>query len=312
MPVEATRVQKGDIAAFYTGTASLEAEDEALVVAKAGGIVERIFVEEGDYVRAGQALAKLDDDRLTLELDRVQMTLDQQKRIYDRNEELHKKKLISQEEYERLKSEYETQQAARDLAALEVEYTTIRAPISGVISERMIKTGNMVGTHATAFRLTDFDPLLAVIHVPERELNRLKKGQSADLKLDALPGQAFTGRIERISPVVDPTTGTFEVTVEIRDKSGRIKPGMFGRVHIVYDTHEDVLLLPKEAVQSEDDESAVYVVEDSIAVRRLVEPGYVDDRYVEIISGVSLDDLVITTGQGGLRDSARVEVISGQ
>lgn len=310
VPVEAASVTTGEIAAYFSGTASLEAEDEAMVVARAGGVVEQIFVEEGDYVQEGQTLAQLEGERLKLELDRVQMTLDQQKRIYERNEELHAKQLVSEEEYERVKSEYEAQQAAHDLAALELEYTTIRAPFSGVVSERMVKVGNMVATHEPAFRLTDFDPLLAVMHVPERELNKLRKGQTAELRLDALPGQIFTGQIERISPVVDPATGTFKVTVEVRDRSGSLKPGMFGRIRIVYDTRSQTLLVPKTAVASEDNEAAVYLVRDNMAFRQIVETGYEDSQHIEILTGVADGDVVVTTGQSSLGDSTRVEVIN--
>ncbi|MCH8962863.1 MAG: efflux RND transporter periplasmic adaptor subunit [Bacteroidetes bacterium] len=310
VPVEAATVETGEIAAFYTGTASLEAEEEALVVAKTGGIVIEILAEEGQYVEEGQPLVKLDDERLTLELSRAEAALAKLRQDYERNDELFQKSLISAVEYERVKSDYETQKAARDLAQLDVTYTTVRAPFSGIISERLIKKGNMVATHAPTFRLTNFDPLLAVMHVPERELNKLRKGQRAELRLDALYGEVFTGVIKRISPIVDPTTGTFKVTIEVRDRSRQLKPGMFGRIRIVYDTRTDVLLVPKEAILAEDDESAVYVVRDSLAYRQVVETGYSNDAHMEIISGIDAGDIIITTGQNSLRDSSKVEVIN--
>ena len=310
IPVEATAVTTGDIAAFFTGTASLEAEEEALVVAKTGGVVMEIFAEEGQYVKEGQPLAKLDDERLALEMSRSEAALAKLQRDYERNEELFQKSLISAEEYERIKSDYETQKAARDLAQLELTYTTVTAPFSGIVSERLIKKGNMVATHAPTFRLTDFDPLLAILHVPERELNKLNRGQRAELRLDALYGEVFTGTIKRISPIVDPTTGTFKVTVEVRDRSRQLKPGMFGRVRIVYDTREDVLLVPKEAILAEDDESSVYLIRDTMSFRQLVETGYSDDAHIEVLSGIDAGDWVITTGQNSLRDSTKVEVIN--
>jgi len=310
VPVEAATVETGEIAAFYTGTASLEAEEEALVVAKTGGVVIEILAEEGQYVEEGQALVRLDDERLILELSRAEAALARLRQDYERNEELFQKSIISTVEYERIKADYETQKAARDLAQLEVTYTTVRAPFSGIVSERLIKKGNMVATHAPTFRLTDFDPLLAVMHVPERELSKLRKGQRAKLRLDALYGEVFAGVIKRISPIVDPTTGTFKVTIEVRDRSRQLKPGMFGRIRIVYDTRTDVLLVPKEAILAEDDESAVYVVRDSMAYRQVVETGYSNDKHMEIISGINAGDLIITTGQNSLRDSSKVEVIN--
>ena len=309
VPVEAASAIRGDISAFFSGTASLEAEEEANVATKASGVVTKIFVEEGDRVRAGQALAKLDGERLALELARTEVSLNKLKREHDRNEELYKKQLISVEEYERIKSDYETQQAAYNLAKLELDYTTVRAPISGIVSQRYIKVGNTLQMNEQTFMISDFDPLLAVMYAPEKELGKLKVGQDAQLTVDALAGTNFAGTIKRISPIVDATTGTFKVTIEVQDKSRVLKPGMFGRVQIIYDTHMGTLLVPKEAVIEEDSEISLYVVQDSQAFRKVIDRGYVDERYVEILSGIDEGAQIITAGQGSLRDSARVEVI---
>ena len=309
VPVEAAHATRGEISAFFSGTASLEAEEEATVATKASGVVTKIFVEEGDRVKAGQALAKLDGERLALELARTEVSLNKLKREHDRNEELYKKQLISVEEFERIKSDYETQQAAYNLAKLELDYTTVRAPISGIVSQRYIKVGNTLQMNEQTFMISDFDPLLAVMYAPEKELGKLKVNQHAQLGVDALASTAFTGKIKRISPIVDATTGTFKVTIEVQDKSNVLKPGMFGRVQIVYDTHSDALLVPKEAVIEEDSEISLYVVQDSQAFRKVISRGYIDERYVEILEGIDEDAQIITAGQGSLRDSARVEVI---
>ncbi|MBT8399080.1 MAG: efflux RND transporter periplasmic adaptor subunit [Rhodothermia bacterium] len=310
VPVEVSTVIRGDISAHLVGTATLEAEDEATVVAKSGGIVAQLFVEEGGYVRIGQKLAQLEDDRLSLELERAEASLQKLQREYARNEELHEKQLVSTEEYERVRSEYEAQKAARDLAQLSLQHTTVVAPISGVVSERMIKVGNMVQAFEPTFRITDFDPLLAVMHVPERELQKLKVGQRASVRVDAFPDEQFTGRILRISPVLDPATGTFKVTVEVRDRSRRLKPGMFTRIRIVHDTHTGTLLVPKVAVVAEDMASSVFVVRDSMSFRQEVVTGYEDDKYVEVSEGIEEGATVITTGQTNLKDSSLVEIIS--
>ncbi len=309
IPVEAAQIREGDISAFFAGTATLEAEEEADVVAKGGGIVKNIFVEEGTYVKVGQILAQLDDERLSVELARAEATLRKLSTLFERNEELYAKQMISSAEYEQSKSDLDAQQAAVDLAKLALAYTSVRAPISGVVSERLIKVGNMVQTYAPTFRITDFDPLLAVMHVPERELNKLRVGQTAQISVDAVPETAFIGHIKRISPVVDPMTGTFKVTVEVMDESHQLMPGMFGRVGIVYDTHPNALLIPKEAVITEDDQSTLFVVKGDTALRTVIKTGYSNARFIEVLDGVALGDLVITTGQANLKDSTRVEII---
>lgn len=310
VPVEAAAVEVGEAAAFFSGTAALEAEDEATVVARVGGVVEAVLVEEGTYVEAGQPLARLDDERLRLELSRAEVELAKQERVFERTQKMYDKQLVSAEEFERIRSEYETQKVARDLAAMQVAYATIRAPIGGVVSTRHIKAGNMIRENDPAFRITDFDPLRAVMHVPERELNKLREGQTATLHFDALPGETVTGRVKLISPTVDPETGTFRTIVEVRDPAHRVKPGMFARVRVQYDQRADALLVPKQAVLEEDDEAAVFVVQDSMAVRRVVTTGYANGDRIEIVDGIQAGERVVVTGQSTLQDSARVEIIN--
>jgi membrane fusion protein (multidrug efflux system) len=309
IPVEISQVEIGNIAAFFTGTATLEAEGDAAVVAKVGGVVKQILVEEGAYVKAEQILARLDDDKLAVQLAQAEANLHKLESDFRRNEELFNKKLVSAEVYQRAKFEYDSQKAAFEMTKLDHDYASIRAPISGVVAERMIKVGNMVLPNTPTFRITDFDPLLAVLHVPEREMSKLRVGQPASLTVDAISGADFTGRIARVSPVVDPTTGTIKVTVEVRDPSRQLKAGMFGRVNVVHDVHTNTLLVPKGAVVAEDAESAVFVVQDSVAYRKLVKTGYVNGANIEVLEGLKVGEVIVTTGQGSLKDSTKVEVV---
>jgi membrane fusion protein (multidrug efflux system) len=309
IPVEVSHVETGNISAYFTGTATLEAEGDASVVAKVGGVVEQILVEEGGYVKAGQVLAKLDDEKLAVQLAQAEANMKKLENDFRRNEELFNKKLVSAEVYQRAKFEYDSQKAAFEMTKLDHDYASIRAPISGVVAQRMIKVGNMVLANTPTFRITDFDPLLAVLHVPEREMSKLRVGQPAALTVDAIAGENFSGRIARVSPVVDPTTGTIKVTVEVRDPSRQLKAGMFGRVNIVHDVHTNTLLVPKSAVIAEDAEAAVFVVQDSVAYRKLVKTGYVNGANIEVLEGLKAGEKIVTTGQGSLKDSSKVEIV---
>ncbi len=309
IPVEAANVTRGDVSAYYATTATLEAENEADVVAKISGVIKQVLVEEGDRVNAGQALAILDEEQYRLEVTRAEANLARLENDFNRNKEMFERNLISAEAFERVKFEMESQKATLELARLSVEYSTIRATISGVISARMIKTGNMVTTNQALFSITDMDPLQAIIFVPEHEMSKIRVGQSTLLQIDAIPGTEFSGRVERISPIVDRTTGTFKVTVFVKDASNRLKPGMFSRVRIVYDVRYQTLVMPKGALISEDGRTTVFVVQDSIVLRRPVEVGYTNGTKVEILKGLELGASVITVGQNSLRDSSKVFVI---
>ena len=309
IPVEAANVTRGDVSAYYATTATLEAENEADVVAKISGVIKQVLVEEGDRVNSGQALAILDEEQYRLEVTRAEANLARLENDFNRNKEMFERNLISAEAFERVKFEMESQKATLELARLSVEYSTIRATISGVISARMIKTGNMVTTNQALFSITDMDPLQAIIFVPEHEMSKIRVGQTTLLQIDAIPGTEFTGRVERISPIVDRTTGTFKVTVYVNDVSNRLKPGMFSRVRIVYDVRYQTLVMPKGALISEDGRTTVFVVQDSIVLRRPVEVGYTNGTKVEILNGLELGASVITVGQNSLRDSSKVFVI---
>lgn len=310
VPVEIAVVMTGDIAAYFTGTATVEAEEETEVVAKVGGVVEKILVEESDYVNAGNILAKLDDEKIAVQLAQAKANLKKLESNYQRSQDLHKKNLISTEGFQQAKYEYEHQKATYELAALDLQYTSIRTPISGVVAERLIKVGNMILPNQGVFRVSGLDPLIAVLHVPERQLRRLRVGQKAMLSVDAIEKTEFSGRIKRISPIVDPATGTIKVTLEMHDPSRQLRPGMFARINIIYDVHSGIMLAPKDAIISEDRESAVYVVRDSLAIRQNIEIGYTNTTHVEVVHGLQPGDTIVTTGKGSLKDSTKVDIVS--
>ena len=310
IPVEVSPTSRGEITAFYPATTTLESEDEATVVAKVGGVVEKYYVEEGDEVKAGQPLVQLETDRLKLELDRTNANLRKLKNDLERNEAIYKKNLVSSEAFEKLKFDYESQLASYELAKLELEFAQVKAPIDGVISKRHVKVGNMITVNQAVYQITDFDPLHAVIYVPEKELYKLRVNQKAMVQVDANSETYYQGFVKRISPVVDADSGTFKVTVEVNDPEKQLKPGMFGRLQIIYDMHDNALLVDKRAIISEDDNTWVFVVNDNRASKKMVKTGFINNRHIEILEGLSDGDKVVTTGQNSLKDDSLVEVLN--
>lgn len=306
VPVEVTRPTRGDIYAVYSGTAPIEAYAEADVIAKVAGEVREILVEEGDEVKQGQVLARLDGDRLRLELSQSEANLRKLQRDYERNVDLKEKGLISSGDFDKIRYDMEALEASYNLARLELDYTQIRAPIDGVVSNRFIRRGNTIEVNAPVFRVTSFDPLVAYLHVPEREYRNIRKDQIVGIDIDALQGQRIIASVTRVSPIVDPETGTFKITIEISDDQRRIKPGMFGRISIVYDQHSDVLQIPRSAIIEDSGEMSVFVVADDKATRQAVTTGYSNSGMIEITSGLTDDDRVVTIGHVGLKDDAVV------
>ena len=310
IPVETSAATRADIYAMYSGTAPIEADAEAGVIAKVAGEVREILVEEGDEVRSRQILARLDGDRLRLELMQSEANLRKAQRDYQRNMDLKDRSLISTGDFEKLKYEMQALEAAYNIAKLELSYTDIRAPITGVISQRFVKVGNTIDVNDVTFRVTSFEPLIVYLHVPEREYRRIGKGQTAVIEVDALQGSEFEATVARISPVVDPATGTFKITVEVSDPTRRLKPGMFGRVNIVYDMHAQALQVPRSAIIDEAGETSVFIVEDAKAVRRTITTGYSNNGHIEVLDGLTGSEKIVVVGQAGLREGSKVSIIN--
>jgi membrane fusion protein (multidrug efflux system) len=311
IPVETATIRKADVAAYYSGTTTIESDEQAVVVSQITGVVLDINAEEGEYVQAGQLLVKVEPDRYRLEVERNEAALNRLETDFQRKQELFDRKLVSAEDFERVSAEYEAQKAQVALARLDLKYTDIRAPISGFISERMVRVGNLVELHQPVYSITSYDPLLAVLHVPERELGVLRIGLEVTVRLDAFPEQEFKGEVIRISPVIDPATGTFRVTTEVKDPEKRVKPGLFGRVDIVHDVRRDVPVVPRSAVIKEDEQTFVFVVgEGNNVIRRAIRTGYERNGEIEVTEGLIEGEVVVTAGKGSLSDGSKIEVVS--
>jgi len=309
IPVEVAPVSERRISASYAGTANLEVPADAQVVAKTSGVLLRVLVEEGDMVSAGQALAQLDPERARLEAARAEANMRRAKNNYDRSKELFARQLVSTEANDQLRFEYESTKAAYDLARLELSYTTITAPIGGVVAERLAKPGNLISINTPLYRVIDNSQLEAVLNVPEREMATMKAGLPVRMMVDALRGQVFEGVVGRISPVVNASSGTFRVVGVFRGQ-GALKPGMFGRFDIVYDERAAALTVPRTALVEGNGESAVFLVVDGKAVRRVVTLGYVNGEFAEVVEGLQAGDKVITAGRIAVREGVRVEVLN--
>ncbi|MFQ5824894.1 MAG: efflux RND transporter periplasmic adaptor subunit, partial [bacterium] len=222
---------------------------------------------------------------------------------------LFQKNLISKEDFQNVRFQYDAQKAAFEKAKLNLEYASIRAPITGVVATRYIKTGNMVNLNQPVFKVVDFEHLIANLFVPEVEIRKIQIRQRSELSFDASNGTVFDGYVERISPIVDPTSGTVKVTVAVKSDNSYIKPGMFARVRIIYDTHQNSLLIPKQALLSEDGSEVVFTIQDSLALKKIVKTGYTSESLVEILHGLSLGEQVVVVGQNGLKDSSKVEIV---
>ncbi len=308
IPVEVVKASRRAVAASYTGTAALEPRGESQVVAKTSGVALAVLVEEGQSVQAGQALVRLDADRLRLAVAQADAQMSKLENNYSRARQLVAQQMISANDLDQIKYDLENARAQHRLAKLELSYSTVTAPISGVIASRSIKTGNFVQINTPIFRIVDDSRLEATLNVPEREIATLRAGQPVTLVADALPGRSFSGTVDRIAPVVDSGSGTFRVITAF-EGGDLLQPGMFARIRIDYDERANALVVPRSALLEDQSDVAVFVVRDAKAQRVPVKVGYSEGEWIEVRDGLKMGDAVVTAGKVALRDGSDVQVI---
>lgn len=310
VPVEVVKAERRAIAASYANTATLEPRAESQVVAKTSGVALAVLVEEGQQVKAGQPLVRLDPDRARLAVAQAEAQMAKLENNYARAQKLVAQQMISANDLDEIKYNLANARAQYNSARLELSYTTVTAPISGVIASRDIKPGNFVQINSPIFRIVDGSRLEATLNVPEREIAKLKPGQKVTLTADALPGKEFTGTVDRVSPVVDTGKGTFRVIAAFAG-DGELQAGMFSRLSVNYDQRADALVVPRNALLEDGGEPAVYVIRGDKAQRASLKLGYDDAGWVEVRDGLKQGDAVVIAGKAALREGSAVQVLGG-
>jgi len=310
VPVEVTTVVRRDMSAYIETNGTLEAENEVDIVARSAGPIVELLAEEGMLVRKGRLLARLERDEVEAQLEISRVSLDETKLSYERAQQLSREDLLSTEEFERARAAYESARAQFEGNTIQLGYTEIKAPFTGLIIVRYVDFAQQVSANTPLFRISDFTPLLCPIQVPERELVQLRLEQRAYLTVEPFPGERFEADVLRISPVVDAATGTIKVTLEV-DARDRLRPGMFARVFLETATREGTLVIPKAALSLESIGDTVYVAgADGAASRREVRLGFQEGDFVEVLAGVDENETVVVVGQDGLSDGTPVQILT--
>jgi membrane fusion protein (multidrug efflux system) len=310
VPVEVAALARGGIEAVLRLSSNLEAEREVQVFAEAPRRVTRLLVEEGHPVQKGQVLLQLQDEEQRSAVAKAEIALVESRRNYERTKELYEQKLVTEELFTQAGYTVERNDLALADARRELGYTQVRAPISGVVTERKVNLGDHVTLNQPLFRIVDFDSIVARIYVPEKDMVRLARGQAARLRADSLGGARFKGVIDRISPVVDPGTGTIKVTVATPRQEG-LRPGMYVEVELVTAVHDDALLVPKRALVYDNDQAFVFRLKEKEkrrVARLRVTPALEDADHIEPAGGLAPGDQVVVAGQSGLKDGGLVRL----
>lgn len=341
-PVEVARIEHGPIALKRTFSGELEALAEFVVAPKVNGRVERVLVNIADTVRRGQVVAELDNDeyvqavaqaRADLAVARANLSEAESareiaNREFKRTASLLKRGIASDSEFDAAKQAQLARQAQLKVAEAQVTkfasvletanirlgYTQVTAGWSGVddqriVAERYVDEGQTVAANTPLLMIVDLDPIVGIVFITERDYANLKPGQSVTLATDAYPGEAFTGRIDRIAPVFRKTTRQARVEMTIDNPRHRLKPGMFIQASIELSRVDEAVIVPEQALTERSDQTGVFIVsEDGQAVLwRKVAVGIREGDRVQV-AGQGLTGRVVVIGQQLVNDGSPITI----
>lgn len=322
LPVETAIARADTVSVELSSVGSLQARTSARVASQAAGQVATIAAREGSRVERGQVLVRLDARKLEAQLhaaraaaERARAQAENLQRQLERNRELRRKGAISRQAFDDLQSSYDAaraqlQQAEADAALARRRRldADIRAPFAGRLGERTFDVGDYVREGDPLFTVTDDDTLEVRFEVPESYSDRLEPGSPMQVRTPAVPDRWFDGAVSFVSPTVDPVNRTVTLKAQVPNPDGRLRAGSSADVRLVLERRPGAVVLPEAVLVPRQGRTLVFLVSGGKAVRREVTVGVRATGRVEIRSGVSAGDTVVTAGQQRLQDGAPVAI----
>ncbi len=287
-----------------TLTGNVEPYEQNIISPSTQLRIQKIYVEVGDPVRKGQLLVQMDPSQLV----QTEVQLNHLEKEYARLDTLHKAGSVSRQQMDQMRAELDVTRSAYENLK---ENTRLVSPINGVVTARNFENGDMysMATGAGILNVMQIDPVQVNVNIPEVFFPLIENGKQVSMKLDVYPDVDFEGEVFLKHPTINSNTRTFTVETRFPNKDLKIRPGMFGRVTIVFETLERVTV-PDLAVQHQQgtNDRFVFVVEEGKAIRKVVETGRRIDSFYEITKGLSANEEVVVAGHAGLLDQTLVEV----
>ena len=344
MTVELGAVKRADMSQKLTVVGNLIGAATVEAGPKVSGRLETVAVRMGDRVSRGQRLAKIEDGELLEQIKQAKASFDvtsatiRQREAdlrlaqsnLERSRSLYERELIprqtfddtdarSQAAFAQLdlaKAQYAQSQARLDELDINLSNTVITSPVNGFIGKRTLDPGAWVTPNSVFLSVVDISVVRIVADVVERDLRRITQGLKADVEVDAFPGETFTGRVAHVAPVLDPATRTAQVEIEIANQAFRLKPGMYARVSFMIEQRENTLVVPTSAIVTVGGNPGVFLPskgdENQVATFKPVQTGMSNQNLVEVSSGLSEGERVVTTGAAALRDGDRILLAGGR
>jgi membrane fusion protein (multidrug efflux system) len=305
--VDVVRIETHPLRETLAATGTLVALDSVQLQAERPGLVTEILFTEGEEVKAGEVLVKIDDTELRAQLARAEAQLELAGANEARQRDLLAKRGISETEYEQSQANLAIARAETDLVRAQLAKTKIVAPFDGVAGLRQVSVGTYLTTGTTICSFQNIDTLKIDFSIPERYLPYLKTGQSVSFRV-AGRAEEFSAKVAAIEPAIDVASRSMMVRAAVPNEGQKLLPGSFAEVGVVLDEIADAILIPPIAMVPGMKQQTVFVHRGGVVEIREVLPGLRTSNALQILSGLAPGDELITTGVQQLRPGMKVEV----
>jgi RND family efflux transporter MFP subunit len=338
VPVEVQIVRQSNLvqSIYYSG--DIFAEFEVDVYSKIPDRIEKYYVEEGDYIKKGEPIARIIATTIEQAVRQAEAALIAAKAQeanlqveFERSQRLFRENAMSQQQYDLIKTQYEANhaqveqsEAALISARSHFKDATVSAPISGVIGKRYFENGDMANQMTPLVKIVQMDRLKIIVNAIEDDLGKLAVGQQAKITVRSYPDRSFIGSVKRISPILDPITRMADVEIMLNNSDHILKPGMYAEVEIIFGTLENVIAVPRFATTENTTTQTingkneviknyyVYLVNKGKAVQKKLDVSYLNHKNIAVDTAVAVGDTLIISGQNNLRDGMSVKVVGEQ
>ena len=314
--------EKKQIRPYIETTGTLKADEEVIVSSEVDGIIKKITVDEGSSVGAGTLLAEINQIDYVLEerrwdaaLKQAQASLANAKAEYQRKESLFKEELITKQQFDDVstrvtlaEADLSRAKASLDTARERLSRTKIYSPLSGMVKEKKVSSGDFVHSGSPLFQLIKIDQLKLTFTISEKDIAGLKTGQEVVFTVDSFPGKNFKGRVNLLYPNLEERTRTLQAEAIVPNANHLLKPGFFARVTIYTGATREVVVAPLTALMYDNSTISIFVVDGNVAHARIVKTGGKYEEDIEIIEGLKEKEQIVIVGQNNLSEGVKVNV----
>lgn len=309
--VETVTITPGSFDDYFRLTGTVEALEDAMISSETSGRIMSIL-SRGETVSQGEEIAQIDDRLIQSQYESAQTAFELAKDSFNRLEALYADSIISTQDYNAAKAQRDQARAQLNQAEKQLDDTDIAAPFNGRVEERFVRTGELLSPGMPVVRLVNTDRVLVNAGVPERYSSDINVGTPVRVNFTASDGETIETEVSFIGNVIDPSTRTFPVEIEINNANNRLKPEMVAEVQMKRKTIEDAIIVPRTAIVRDENEVFVFVAREEngkkIAELTEVRTGLASGPLIEIVGGLSAGDEVIVAGMRTLSVGDRLNI----